>query len=329
MAASVIQPGLARLEAAAEIVYQTLVPTPLYSWPLLSARAGCEVWVKHENHLPIGAFKLRGGLVYMAQLQSRDPEVTGVVTSTTGNHGQSIAFAARAHGLRAIIVVPEGNATGKNAAMQSFGAELVVQGRDYQEAREFSQILATKHNMPFIGPFEQDLVDGVASYALETFRARPDLDTLYVPIGMGSGICGCISARDALGLKTRIIGVVAETAPAYALSFESGAVRTTQTAETMADGVACRVPHEDALALIARGADRVVRVGETAIKDAIRHYYTDTHNLAEGAGAVPLAALLNDGAERAGPKVGLILTGGNIDREVFAKIISRDPPAPA
>ena len=183
--------------------------------------------------------------------------------------------------------------------------------------------------MPFVGPFEQDLVDGVASYALETFRAQPDLDRLYVPIGMGSGICGCISARDALGLKTRIIGVVAQTAPSYALSFESGAVRTTQTAETMADGVACRVPHEDALAIIARGADRVVRVGEAAIKDAIRTYYTDTHNLAEGAGAVPLAALLNDGAERAGQKVGLILTGGNIDRDVFAELISQVPPTPA
>jgi len=314
--------GLADLEEAAKLVYQHMAPTPQYPWPLLSARCGAEVWVKHENHTPIGAFKVRGGLVRLAALKREKPDLEGVITATRGNHGQSIAFAAGRMGLAATIVVPHGNNPEKNAAMTALGGELIEHGVDFQEAYEYTAQLARDKSLAIIGPFEPDLVRGVASYCVEFLKAA-DLDTVYLPIGMGSGICAMIAARDALGLATRVVGVVAEQAPAYALSFEAGRAVSTDTSETLADGVACRIPDEGALAMILAGAERVVTVSEDAILEAMAAYFTDTHNLAEGAGAAPLAALLQERESMAGKRVGLVLSGGNVDRDLFARVLRR------
>jgi len=310
------------IEAAARIVYQSMAPTPQILWPLLSERAGCEVWVKHENHTPIGAFKLRGGLVYLHRLRQEHPKVTGVIAATRGNHGQSLAWAAACTGLRAVIVVPEGNNPEKNAAMRALGAELIEFGDDYQEAAEHAASLAEGLGLQLVPAFHPWLVQGVATYALEFLRAVPDLDTVYVPIGMGSGICGMIAARDALGLNTRIVGVVAEGAPAYADSFWAETVVSTPTANTIADGLACRVPDPTAVAIIGDGADRVLAVSDDAILAAMRIYFTDTHNLAEGAGAASLAALLAERDANAGGKVGLVLSGGNADRALYLQALA-------
>ncbi len=309
------------LEATAGMVHAVMQPTPQYNWPLLSARAGAEVWVKHENHTPTGAFKVRGGVIYVDDLLRREPDCPGVIAATRGNHGQSVACAATRRGLASTVVVPHGNSVEKNAAMRSQGAEIVVHGADFQEALEYAQDLAAERRLHMFPSLHEHLVRGVGTYAWELFSAVPDLDTVYVPIGMGSGICGVIGARDALGLGTKVVGVVAENAPAYALSFERREAVSTNTADTMADGVACRVPALDALEVIWGGADRVVRVSEDQIKAAMRHYFTDTHNIAEGAGAAPLAALLNESEAMAGRRVGLILSGGNIDRAVYQSIL--------
>jgi threonine dehydratase len=319
-------PSLAELDAAATIVYGALPPTPQYAWPLLARRAGCEVWVKHENHTPIGAFKVRGGAVYMARLRHERPHVKGVISATRGNHGQSIAFAAARAGIAATIVVPHGNSVEKNAAMRAFGAELLERGHDFDSAREAAVALADERGLEMVPSFDMDLVRGVASYSLELLRIAPDLDTVYVPIGLGSGICGMIAARDALGLRTRIVGVVATGAPAYALSFAAGKVVATNAAETFADGVAVRGPDPLALEIIRRGADRIVQVDDEAIRAAMRAYYEDTHQLVEGAGACPLAALLKERDSLRGRKVGLVLSGGNIDRPLYASIIGHDLP---
>jgi threonine dehydratase len=319
---------LAALDRAADLVHRVLPPTPQICWPLLSTRAGAEVWVKHENHTPIGAFKIRGGLAYLAALREREPAVAGVVTATRGNHGQSIALAARRLGLAATIVVPRGNSREKNAAMRGFGAELIEAGHDFQAAYEHAQALASERKLHFVGSFDLSLVAGVASYALELFRTVGDLDTVYVPIGMGSGICGTMAARDALGLGTKVVGVVAANAPAYALSLEAGRAVSTNTADTMADGLACRVPDATALAAIMKGAERILRVEEDEIRAAMRHLFTDTHNLAEGAGAASLAGLLQEKGRLAGKRVAVILSGGNVDRDVFAAVLAPTPPAP-
>jgi threonine dehydratase len=279
------------------------------------------VWVKHENHTPIGAFKVRGGLVYLDRLRRKEPTVPGVISATRGNHGQSLAFAARRVGLTATLVVPHGNSTEKNAAMRALGAELVEHGRDFDEAYAHTRQLAAERSLHMIPAFHPWLVLGVASYALELFGAVSDLDTVYVPIGQGSGICGTLAARDCLGLRTRVVGVVAHNAPAYALSFQRGEPVATDSAITIADGVACRIPDPTALELIKRGAERVVTVTETEIRAAMHHYFTDTHNVAEGAGAAPLAALLQERERMRGKKVGLILSGGNVDRGVFAEVL--------
>ncbi len=319
-----MQAMLAEIEAASAIVHRDLAPTPHYCWPLLCQRAGAEVWVKHENHQPIGAFKLRGGLYYMHRLRHAAPEVTGVISATRGNHGQSLAYAGRKAGLTVTIVVPEGNNPEKNAAMRALGAELIEYGEDFQEAAEHAAQLAEERGLHMVRSFHPWLVQGVASYALEFFQSLPDLDAVYVPIGMGSGICGMIAARDALQLSTKIIGVVAEGAPAYADSFWAGRVMTTPTANTIADGLACRVPDPMAISVIAEGAHKVVTVSDPQILDAMRHYFTDTHNAAEGAAAAPLAALLADAADGQlpGRKLGLILSGGNADRLLFAQALS-------
>jgi threonine dehydratase len=313
---------LADLEAAADLVHSVMPPTPQYCWPLLCERAGAEVWVKHENHTPLGAFKVRGGLVYMAELKKREPGLPGVLAATRGNHGQSVAFAARRAGLRAVIVVPHGNSVEKNAAMRALGAELIEHGHDFQAAYEHATDLAAREGLHSMRSFHPLLVAGVGTYALELFRAVPDLDTVYVPIGLGSGICGVIAARNALGLATKVVGVTAANAAAYALSFERKQAVSTNSADTIADGMACRVPEPAALEIIFRGADRVVTVEESEIKAAMRHYFTDTHNAAEGAGAAPLAALLRERGRMRGKRVGLILSGGNVDRAVYQQVLA-------
>jgi len=315
-------PELSELQAAGELVHRTVTPTAQICWPLLSRRAGAEVWVKHENHTPIGAFKVRGGLFYMDAIK-RQGGTKRVLAATRGNHGQSIAFAAARAGLDSTIVVPRGNSPGKNAAMQAFGAELIEHGRDFQEALEHALTLAGENGVTLVPSFDMSLAKGVASYALELLYAAPDLNTVYVPIGLGSGICGLISARDALGLKTHIVGVVSENAAAYALSFDAGEPVSTNSADTIADGMACRVPVAEALEIIHAGAERIVQVSDEEILDAMAHYLTDTHNLAEGAGAAPLAALLNEKERMAGKKVGLILSGGNADPDLVERVLQR------
>ena len=314
--------SLNEIEAAAALVHAAMPPTAQYAWPLLSRRTGCETWVKHENHTPTGAFKVRGGLVYMDRLKRRSPHTGGVVSATRGNHGQSIALAAARNGIAATIVVPHGNSVEKNAAMRAFGAELVEAGSDFAAAREAAMKLAGERGLAMVPSFHRDLVAGVASYALELFRIAPPLDTVYVPIGLGSGICGTIAVRDALGLGTKVVGVVSTEAPAYALSFATGRVVATNSADTMADGMAVRGPDAEALEVILKGADRIVQVSDAEIGAAMRAYYEDTHQLTEGAGAAALAALLQERDRVAGQRVGLILSGGNIDRPVYLRTLA-------
>lgn len=315
-------PSLAEIERAAMLVREAVPPTPQHRWPLLCERAGADVVVKHENHTPAGAFKVRGGLVYVDHLRQTDHAITGVVAATRGNHGQSVAIAAARVGLDALVVVPHGNSTEKNAAMRALGAQLIEHGDDFQAAYEYARELSDERSLHMFPSYHPALVAGVATYAVELFQAHPDLDTVYVPIGLGSGICAVIAARDGLGLSTRVVGVVADNAPAYALSFEAGRAISTETADTIADGMACRVPNEDALAAILRGAERVVTVNEAEIEEAMRAYFADTHNVAEGAGAAPLAALLKERRQMRGKRVGLVLSGGNVDTDVFARILA-------
>jgi threonine dehydratase len=311
---------LKELERAHEIVGQAVPPTPAHAWPLLAERLGTRVIVKHENHTPIGAFKVRGGLVLLDALRKARPDIPGIISATRGNHGQSLAFAARRHDMRCVIVVPFGNSVEKNASMRALGAELIEHGRDFDEARVYAAGRARDENLEFIGPFGPELCTGVATYALELFRAVPDLDTVYVPIGCGSGICGLIATRDALGLATRIVGVVSSAANAYAQSFSARRAIETATADTVADGMAVRVPVREALEIIWAGAERVVEVTDAEVEAAMRALYSDTHQAAEGAGAAPLAALLKEG-DRSGRRAAIVLTGGNVDRDVFARIL--------
>ena len=320
---------LKELERAHAIVGQAVPPTPAHAWPLLAERLGTHVMVKHENHTPIGAFKVRGGLVYLDRLKRERPNVPGIISATRGNHGQSLAFAAHRHGVPAVIYVPLGNSVEKNRAMRAFGAELVEHGEDFQAAREEAERRAQFAGLHMVPSFHGDLVLGVATYALELFRSAGDLDVLYVPIGQGSGICGCILARDLLGLKTDIVGVQSTEAPSYALSFAAGKIVTTETSNTRADGMATRIPDAEAFEIIRKGAARIVQVSDDEVGAAIRAYWTDTHNLAEGAGAAPLAAALADKKKLAGKRVGLILTGGNIDFELFQKWVATDGAAAA
>jgi threonine dehydratase len=312
------------LEAAAALVHRVMPPTPQYCWPLLSRRVGAELWVKHENHTPIGSFKIRGGLVYLDAVRRSQPDVRGVVTATTGNHGQSIALAAARLGVDATIVVPHGNSIEKNRAMAGFGARLVEAGHDFQAAFEHATELAARENRHFVRSYDPLLVRGVASYGLELFRAVPDLDVVYVPIGLGSGISGVIAARDSLGLRTEIVGVVAANAPAYALSFAAGVPVSTNSADTMAGGLAVRVPDPEALDIIRRGAARILTVSEAEMRRAMRILFSDTHNIAEGAGAAALAAALQERGRVAGERVAVIQSGGNIDRTLFAEVLAED-----
>ena len=321
--------SLEEIRRAHEIVLRALRPTPALNWPLLDRRLGAEVVVKHENHLPTGAFKVRGGLTYVDALVKREPRTRGIISATRGNHGASLAFAGRRAGLDVTIAVPRGNSSEKNAAMRALGADLVEFGSDFQAAREEAARLAGSRGLHMVPSFHRDLALGVSTYALELLSERPDLDVLYVPIGQGSGICGCIAARDALGLKTEIVGVQSSEAPAYALSFAAGRVVPTSGADTLADGMATRVPDEEALDVILKGAARVTLVSDDEIAAAIRAYWTDTHNLAEGAGAAALAAAVKERPRLAGRKVGLVLSGGNIDFELFRRWVIGEPNAAA
>ena len=306
------------LEAGVAIVRRFVAPTPAYAWPLLARRIGAEVVVKHENHTPTGSFKARGALTYIETLRRTDRMPAGLVTATRGNHGQSVAVAAARNGIPAILVVPEGNSNEKNAAMEAFGGQLVTAGKDFDESRAVAAEIQRERGYHFVPSFHRELVKGVATYALELFTDCSDLDVVYVPIGVGSGICGVITVRDLLGLKTEIVGVVA--------AVDAGHPVRTDTAQTFADGLACRDPQAEALEIIAAGAARVVTVTEADMAEAIRIYYVTTHNLAEGAGAAPLAALLQERDRNAGKRIGLILTGGNIDMPVFARILRGETP---
>lgn len=314
-------PSLAELEKASAVVYAAMPPTPQYRWPLLEHRCGTEVWVKHENHTPVGAFKVRGGLVYFDELRRANPAVTGVVTATRGNHGQSVGFAARAAGVPALVVVPHGNGSEKNAAMRALGIELLERGHDFQAAVEAADVLAVERGWHRLPSFHPLLVRGVGTYALEFLRGAPELDVVYVPIGMGSGICGMIAARDALGLRTRIVGVVSDGAPAVALSIELGRLVSHDVTTRVADGMACRTPSAEALGIIARGTERIVRVSDDEIEVAIAALFADTHNAAEGAGAAALAALLQERERVLGQRVGIVLSGANIDSAEFARLV--------
>jgi threonine dehydratase len=317
---------LPELREATQSVHAIMQPTPQYAWPRLAEATGCRVWVKHENHTPTGAFKVRGGIVYMETLQrNRDP-IKGVITATRGNHGQSVAFSAARHGIPATIFVPRGNAADQNAAMRSFGANVIEHGCDFDEAREECARLAAEHDLHFIPPFHRDLIKGVSTYAMELFGAVPSLDAVYVPIGMGSGIAGVITARDLLGLRAEIVGVVARNAPAMALSFQAGHPVPTASACTFADGVATRQPNEEAVAIIHKGAARIVQVSEDEIAAAVRTYFQTTHQVVEGAGAAPLAALLQERAKMRDKSVALVMTGSNVDAAVYERILSGQTP---
>ncbi len=314
------------LGQAAALVHRHMRPTPFYPWPQLARRTGARVWVKHENHGPTGAFKLRGGITLIDWLRRTQPDCPGVITATRGNHGQSQARAATAAGLRAVVYVPRGNSVEKNAAMRDFGAELVEFGEDFDAAKEEVFRVAGETGLFPVPPFHRELCRGVATYAWEMFGEKPDLHTVYVPIGCGSGICGVIAARDALGLATRVVGVVSDRAPTAKLSAEAGRPVPTDSARTFADGMAVRVPVEEALAIYGRGAERIVAVTDDQVAEAIRILHEDTHNAAEGAGAAALAALMAERAAMAGREVGVILSGGNIDRAWMATVLAGGTP---
>ena len=305
------------------IVRKVVPPTPAYAWPLLRERLGTEVVVKHENHTPTGAFKIRGGLVYFERLARREPDCPGVVSATRGNHGQSVGLAARRTGIPATIVVPRGNSREKNAAMRALGVELIEHGDDFQESREHAARLAEEGGLHMVPSFHRDLIVGVATYWVELFEAHPELDLVFVPIGQGSGICAAIVARALLGHRCRIIGVVSEHAPAYALSFAARQAIEAPVSTRLADGMACRTPDAESLELILAHVDEVVRVSDDQVAEAMKIYFVDTHNVAEGAGAAALAAALAHRKLVRGHRVGLPLCGGNVDHDVFAEVLRR------
>lgn len=315
-------PTLDELEAAARLVYREMPPTPQYRWPLLDERCGCEVWVKHENHSPVGAFKVRGGIVYVDDLRRRQPEVTGLVSATRGNHGQSVGRAAARAGIPAAVVVPRGNSTEKNAAMEALGVELIEHGDDFQASLDFAGTLAAERGWHRFPSFDPLLVRGVGTYALELFRGAPPLDAVYVPIGLGSGACGVLAARDALGLDCDVIGVVSAHAPAYAESFARGEPVSHPVTTELADGMACRTPDAVAFAAMQGRLARVVQVTDAEVAAAMRALYTDTHNVAEGGGAAGLAAILQERDAVAGRRVAFTLSGGNVDADVFARVLA-------
>jgi threonine dehydratase len=320
-------PSLGQIHEAQSVIYRYMTATPQYTWPLLNQRLGTEAWVKHENHTPIGAFKLRGALVYAHWIKQAHPELAGLIAATRGNHGQGVATAARLLGLRAVIVVPRGNSKEKNRAMIAQGAELIEYGHDFQESLEYARTLAAERGLTMVDSFHERLVMGAATYALEFFQGAPPLDRIYVPIGLGSSICGVSAARNALGLNTEIIGVVSSASPSYARSFSQKKVVPAPAQTLIADGLACRTPAAAAMEAIWENVARIVEVSDAEIAAAMRIYYQDTHNIAEGAGAAPLAAALQDlhmqeMHQNRQKRIGLVLTGANVDMDVFEKVLS-------
>jgi threonine dehydratase len=321
---------LEELRTAQQRVYEEMPPTPQYAWPLLAERFGAEVWIKHENHTPTGAFKVRGAMTFMDWLKREHPDVQGIITATRGNHGQAQARAAKAIGMNIAICVPHGNSTEKNAAMHAFGAELIEVGNDFDTAKKAAQERAAQYNLYMVPSYHAELVRGIASYALELFDAAPDLDTVYVPVGCGSGLCGTIAARNALGLKTKVVGVVSSHVDAAKLSFEQGKLVGSPTAHTFADGVAVCTPVQAALDYFGRrdgkGAERFVAVSDDEVAEAIRVLWADTHNMAEGAGAAAMAAFMQERAAMQDKKVGVILSGGNMDTDYVSTILQGGVP---
>jgi threonine dehydratase len=316
-----ILPSLDRIHEAQSVLSGFMQPTPQHSWPLLNKRLGTEAWVKHENHTAVGAFKMRGALVYVTWLRESQPEMRGVIAATRGNHGQGVAMAARLMGVPAVIVVPHGNSLEKNRAMKAQGAELVEHGRDFQEALEFARGLAVKRGLEMVDSFHERLVMGTATYALEFLEAAPALARVYVPIGLGSSICGMCAARNALGLETEVVGVVSAQSPSYALSFAQRKVVEAPAQTRIADGLACRKPNEKAMEAIWENVARIVEVSDDAIEEAMRIYYEDTHNVAEGAGAAALAGALKE-SHTPEERIGVVLTGGNVDRDVYSAVLA-------
>jgi threonine dehydratase len=316
------QPCLNDIEAASRIVYADMPPTPQFCWPMLCERLGTEIWVKHENQTPVGAFKIRGGLVYFEHLAKSGTGPGGVISATRGNHGQSIGFAARRYGIPATVVVPLGNSVEKNAAMRALGVELIEQGNDFQDSLEWAISLAAERSLHLVPSFHPLLIAGVATYSLELFSAVRDIDVAYVPIGLGSGICGMLAVRDALKLKTRIVGVVSAHATAYAQSYAAGRLIESPVSTRLADGMACRTPQPAALEIIREGVDRIVQVSDDEVADAMRMLFECTHNTCEGAGAAGLAAAVQERTRISGRKVAVVASGGNVDRDVFAAVLA-------
>jgi threonine dehydratase len=314
-------PTLNEIENAADIVYSAMPPTPQYCWPLICLRLGTEVWIKHENHTPIGAFKIRGGLVYFAALTEEKKNLKGVISATRGNHGQSVGLAARRYGIPATIVVPHGNSREKNAAMRALGVTLIEHGDDFQAAKEHAEALAQEKSLHLVPSYHRLLVTGVATYCLELLRAVPDLQTIYVPIGLGSGISAMLATRNALGLNAEIVGVVSAHARAYAASFDRRQPIDSPVSTRLADGMACRSPNLEALAVIRQGVDRIVEVTDREVAEAIRTIFECTHNVSEGAGAAALAAAMQEKSRHAGRKIAVTLSGGNIDSDLFAGVL--------
>jgi threonine dehydratase len=314
-------PTVSQIETTARHVYAALAPTPQYRWPMLSERLGVDLWLKHENHTPVGAFKLRGGLVYFAEAL-RAAGTGEVISATRGNHGQSVACAASRSGISCTIVVPHGNSVEKNAAMRALGARLIEHGDDFQAAREHAIALAQSSGAHMVPSFHPLLVQGVATYSLELFRALEGLDRLYVPIGLGSGICGAIAVRNELSPRTEIVGVVSAHARAYALSFASRLPVESPATTALADGMACRVPEPEALEAIWKYVDHVVEVTDDEVAQAMRAIYECTHNCAEGAGAAAVAAVTRERARLGGLKVAAVLSGANVDRGIYAEVLS-------
>jgi threonine dehydratase len=317
---------LSEIEQAAAMVHRAMPPTPQYAWPQICEKTAADVWVKHENHTPTGAFKIRGGITFIDWLRRAHPNVTGIATATRGNHGQSQARAALAAGLSATVVVPFGNSIEKNAAMRAFGATVIEFGADFDEARQEAARVSESENLFPVPSFHRELVRGVATYAFELFKSAPQLDTVYAPIGCGTGVCGIIAVRDALGLKTRVVGVVSTLADAAKVSFEAGQLVETESARTFADGIAVRVPVQEAFDIYAHGLERIVAVNDDEVAEAMRIYFRDTHNVAEGAGSATLAALLQERDRMRGRTVGLILSGGNVDAEIFSQVLAGNTP---
>jgi len=320
-----LQPNLNEIQAAAKIVYASMPPTPQYCWPLLCERLGTEVWVKHENHTPVGSFKIRGGLVYFSELVKSGALNNGVISATRGNHGQSLGFSAKQYDIPATVVVPKGNSREKNAAMRALGVKLIEHGSDFQESREQALKISKTRGLHMMPSFHKSLIAGVATYSQELLQAVNNVDVVYVPIGLGSGVCGMVAARDALGLKTEIVGVVSAHAMAYFDSFSSRRLVESAVSTKLADGMACRVPEADALEIIWRGVDRVVAVTDTEVAAAMRILFECTHNTCEGAGAAATAAAIAERLQIKGRKIAVIVSGGNVDGNLFASVLNGKP----